>query len=81
MKSCGMPPKKQQEDVILVLENEAACNTATAAEAAKVLGAVSSPIYAQLDPGNAAERDEKPYPDGYNLLPKIALATAIAKMR
>jgi len=22
------------------------------------------------DPGNAAERDEKPYPDGYNLLPK-----------
>jgi len=22
------------------------------------------------DPGNAAEHDEKPYPDGYDLLPK-----------
>src|SRR5882762_4167874 len=42
-----------------------------AEKAAKVLGAVSSPnLMLNWDPGNAAERDEKPYPDGYNLLPK-----------
>jgi L-ribulose-5-phosphate 3-epimerase len=63
--------KAAKKDVILILENEAACNTATAAEAAKVLSAVSSPnLMLNWDPGNAAERDEKPYPDGYNLLPK-----------
>ena len=60
-----------RKNVILVLENEAACNTATAAEAAKVLRAVrSSNLMLNWDLGNAAEHDEKPYPDGYDLLPK-----------
>jgi sugar phosphate isomerase/epimerase len=60
-----------RKDVILILENEAACNTATAAEAGQVLGAVRSPsLMLNWDPGNAAEHDEKPYPDGYDLLPK-----------
>ena len=63
--------KAAKKNVILVLENEPACNTATAAEAAKVLNAVPSPnLMLNWDPGNAAEHDEKPYPDGYNLLPK-----------
>jgi sugar phosphate isomerase/epimerase len=63
--------KAGKKGVILVLENEMTCNTATAAEAAKVLGAVKSPyLMLNWDPGNAAERDEIPYPDGYNLLPK-----------
>src|ERR1700674_2073551 len=63
--------KAAKQDVILVLENEPACNTATAAEGAKVLAAISSPnLMLNWDPGNAAEHDEKPYPDGYNLLPK-----------
>jgi len=63
--------KAAKKNVILVLENEPACNTATAAEAAKVLGAISTPnLMLNWDPGNAAEHDEKPYPDGYNLLPK-----------
>jgi L-ribulose-5-phosphate 3-epimerase len=63
--------KAAKKSVILVLENEGACNTATGAEAAKVLGAISSAnLMLNWDPGNAAERDEKPYPDGYNLLPK-----------
>jgi sugar phosphate isomerase/epimerase len=63
--------KAAKKNVILVLENEPACNTATAAEAAKVLAAVtSSNLLLNWDPGNAAEQDEKPYPDGYNLLPK-----------
>ena len=57
--------------LILILENEAACNTATGAEAAKVLSAVPSRSFMlNWDPGNAATLGEKPYPDGYNLLPK-----------
>jgi L-ribulose-5-phosphate 3-epimerase len=57
--------------VILVLENEPACNTATGAEAAKVLEAVKSPSFMlNWDPGNAAYTGETAYPDGYNLLPK-----------
>ena len=57
--------------LILVLENEFACNTATGAEAAKVLAAVPSRhLMLNWDPGNAAMRGEKPYPDAYTLLPK-----------
>jgi len=60
-----------KKGIILLLENEASCNTATADESAKVLAAVESPyLMLNWDPGNAATRDEKPYPDGYNLLPK-----------
>jgi L-ribulose-5-phosphate 3-epimerase len=60
-----------KKGVLLVLENEPSCNTATGAEAAKVLSAVQSPhLMLNWDPGNASERGETPYPDGYNLLPK-----------
>jgi L-ribulose-5-phosphate 3-epimerase len=63
--------KAAKKGIILVLENESACNTATAAEAAKVLSAVQSPaLMLNWDPGNAAASGEIPYPDGYNLLPK-----------
>ena len=57
--------------IILILENEFACNTAIAAEAAQTLAAVQSPSFMlNWDPGNAAARGEIPYPAGYNLLPK-----------
>ena len=60
-----------EKGITLVLENEPACNTATGAEAAKVLDAVKSPyLMLNWDPGNAATLGETPYPDGYNLLPK-----------
>jgi sugar phosphate isomerase/epimerase len=63
--------KASKKGIILVLENEYACNTATGAEAAKVLADVQSPSFMlNWDPGNAAARGEVPYPDGYNLLPK-----------
>jgi sugar phosphate isomerase/epimerase len=63
--------KAAKNGIILVLENESACNTATGAEAASVLAAVQSPsLMLNWDPGNAAGRGETPYPDGYNLLPK-----------
>lgn len=63
--------KAGEQGVMLILENEPSCNTATAAEAAKVLAAVQSPhLMLNWDPGNAASAGEKPYPDGYSLLPK-----------
>jgi sugar phosphate isomerase/epimerase len=63
--------KAAKKGIILVLENESACNTATGAEAAKVLSAVQSPSFMlNWDPGNAAAAGEIPFPGGYNLLPK-----------
>lgn len=63
--------KAEKNGIILVLENESACNTATGAEATKVLSAVQTPSFMlNWDPGNAAAAGEKPFPDGYNLLPK-----------
>ena len=60
-----------KKGVPLLLKNEPACNTGTAAEAAKVLAEVKSPyLLLNWDPGNAASRGEKAFPDGYALLPK-----------
>jgi L-ribulose-5-phosphate 3-epimerase len=60
-----------KQKIILVLENEMACNTATAAESSSVLAAVKSENFMlNWDPGNAAAAGEKPFPDGYHLLPK-----------
>jgi sugar phosphate isomerase/epimerase len=60
-----------KKGIILVLENEPSCNTATGAESAKVLSAVKSPhLMLNWDPGNASEHGEIPYPNGYDLLPK-----------
>ena len=60
-----------KQKIILLLENEMACNTATAAESAKVLAAVKNENFMlNWDPGNAAAAGENPFPDGYRLLPK-----------
>jgi sugar phosphate isomerase/epimerase len=58
--------------VLLVLENEFACNTATGREAARTLGAVTSPHLAlNWDPGNAVMRGEfDAYPAAWDMLPK-----------
>jgi sugar phosphate isomerase/epimerase len=60
-----------KQKIILLLENEMACNTATAAESAKALAAVKNENFMlNWDPGNAAAAGENPFPDGYRLLPK-----------
>jgi sugar phosphate isomerase/epimerase len=61
-----------KQSVLLVLENEFACNTATGREAARTLGAVQSPhLGLNWDPGNAVMRGEfDAYPAAWNLLPK-----------
>ena len=63
--------KARKRGVMLLLENEPSCNTATGAESARTLGAVRSPNF-QLnwDPGNAASHGELAYPDGYEQIPK-----------
>ena len=63
--------KAKKQKITLVLENEHDCNIATAAESVKLLAAVQDPYLGlNWDPGNAYAAGEKPYPDGYNLLPK-----------
>jgi sugar phosphate isomerase/epimerase len=61
-----------KQDVMLVLENEFACNTATGREAAATLAGIPSRNLAlNWDPGNAVMRGElDAYPGGWDVLPK-----------
>jgi sugar phosphate isomerase/epimerase len=58
--------------LLLVLENEFECNTATGREAARTLNAIQSPHFAlNWDPANAVMRGElDAYPGGWDALPK-----------
>lgn len=63
--------RAEKENMILLLENEFECNTATGAEAAQTLREVPSPnFFLNWDPGNAAYTGEVAFPNGYDLLPK-----------
>ena len=70
-----------KSNLILVLENEMSCNTATGEEAAATLKAVpESNFMLNWDPGNAATfPGSQPFPDGYNLLPKNRIGHCHAK--
>lgn len=61
-----------KQGLLLVIENEFACNTATGREAARVLEAIQSPHFAlNWDPGNAVMRGEMDaYPGGWDAIPK-----------
>ena len=60
-----------QDNLILLLENEMSCNTATGEESAAVLRAIpNTNLMLNWDPGNAAAFGGTPYPTGYQLLPK-----------
>jgi L-ribulose-5-phosphate 3-epimerase len=62
--------KLKTQGITFLLENEMACNTATGAEAAKVLAAIpDTNLMLNWDPGNAAALGETPFPNGYDLLP------------
>ena len=63
--------KAAKKGMVLVLENEASCNTGTGAEASELLRAVQTPsLMLNWDPGNAASLGEKVFPEGYAALPK-----------
>ena len=61
-----------KQDILLVLENEYACNTATGREAGATLAGIPSKNLAlNWDPGNAVMRGElDAYPGGWDALPK-----------
>ena len=66
--------------LILLLENEMACNTANGEESAAVLAAIPNANFMlNWDPGNAAALGSTPYPDGYRLLPKDRIGHCHAK--
>src|ERR1700722_9977803 len=55
-----------KSNLILLLENEMSCNTATGEESAAVLKAIPNKNFMlNWDPGNAAALGSTPYPDGY----------------
>jgi len=63
--------KAAKKDIILLLENEYECNSATGAQAARTLVAVPNKNFMlNWDPGNAGAAGETPFPDGYAKLPK-----------
>ena len=63
--------KAAKRGMTLVLENEYACNTATGAEAGRLLAAIpEKALEITWDPGNAQFRDESPFPGGYEKIAK-----------
>ncbi|MGO8797201.1 MAG: sugar phosphate isomerase/epimerase family protein [Candidatus Sulfotelmatobacter sp.] len=59
-----------KNNLVLLLENEMSCNTATGEEAAAVLRAIPKQNFMlNWDPGNAAAIGSEPYPAGYQALP------------
>jgi sugar phosphate isomerase/epimerase len=61
-----------KQDILLVLENEYACNTGTGREAARTMNAIQSPHFVlNWDPCNAVMRGElDAFPTAWDLLPK-----------
>jgi L-ribulose-5-phosphate 3-epimerase len=69
-----------REGLIIGIENEHACNVATAKEAARVLAAIDHPnLQLVWDPANAYVSGETPYPDGFALLPAHRIGHVHAK--
>jgi sugar phosphate isomerase/epimerase len=64
--------KAEKQNVLLALENEFACNTATGRESAATLAGVASRNLAlNWDPGNAVMRGEfDAFPNGWDVIPK-----------
>jgi L-ribulose-5-phosphate 3-epimerase len=67
--------KAGKKGVTFTLENELACNTATGAEAGRLLSAIhEQSLMLNWDPGNATARGEKAFPVGYAAIPKGRIA-------
>jgi L-ribulose-5-phosphate 3-epimerase len=72
--------KAQKHGLIIGLENEHACNIATAQETARVLAAIDQEnLQVVWDPANAYVSGEKPYPGGYQLLDVTRIGHVHAK--
>jgi sugar phosphate isomerase/epimerase len=72
--------KAANENLIIGLENEHACNISTAADSARVLAAVKHPnLRLVWDPANALVSGENPFPGGYKALPADRIVHVHAK--
>lgn len=64
-----------QEGLIIGLENEHACNIATATETLRVLAAVNNPaLQVVWDPANCYISGQVPFPEGYRMMPPQRIA-------
>jgi len=69
-----------ERNLIIGIENEHACNIATAAETARLFAAVEHPALQLIwDPANALVAGETPFPDGYEQLPISRIVHVHAK--
>jgi sugar phosphate isomerase/epimerase len=76
----GLARSAAQEDLIIGLENEHACNISTGADAGRLLAAVDHPnLQVVWDPANAYAAGEVPFPDGYRRIPPARIAHVHAK--
>ncbi len=65
----------KQQDVVLVVENEFSCNTATGTESAKLFKAVPDKRLMHVwDPGNCYEAGEEPFPKAWDQLDPTRIA-------
>jgi L-ribulose-5-phosphate 3-epimerase len=70
----------EKERLVIGLENEHACNVATAAETARILDFIpNKSLMVVWDPANAMVAGEDPYPGGYSVLPKERIVHVHAK--
>lgn len=60
----------EKEGIRLLIENEASQNAGTSAETAKLLKLLPRNVGVNWDSLNGLPLGEKPYPDGYNAIPK-----------
>ena len=75
-----MAEKARAEGVLLLAENEPACNVGTSAELAEFLPKVPEKLLGfNWDARNCLSGHEQPFPDGYQLLPKHRMRNAQIK--
>ncbi|HEY2018158.1 MAG TPA: sugar phosphate isomerase/epimerase family protein [Bryobacteraceae bacterium] len=76
----GFADQASGRDLTIAVENEHACNIATAAETARLLAALDHPGLKMVwDPANALVSGETPFPEGYRGLPPGRIAHVHAK--
>ncbi len=76
----SLAEEADQRGLVIGIENEHACNIATAGETARLLVAVNHPSLQVIwDPANAYVAGETPFPDGYARLPISRIAHVHAK--
>jgi L-ribulose-5-phosphate 3-epimerase len=76
----GLAEQAATHGITIGIENEHACNVATAAETARVLAAIDHPnLKVVWDPANALVAGENPFPQGYGKLPPSRIAHVHAK--